>query len=103
MVNTKDIRERIEIDFGDRASEVMAIFNAAIAKADYLDNDRIIRCILFLSENNIEKLRKNIEAATADPRDVMYWAEYSNQDLASPKRTRDFNNSFSEAEIGLDG
>jgi hypothetical protein len=78
MINTKDIHERIKSDFGDKASEVINIFDDAISKADYLDNNRIIRCILFLSDKDIQKLKQNIDTATYDPRDVMLWAEYTN-------------------------
>jgi hypothetical protein len=95
MIGTKDIHERIESDFGDNASEVIGLFDDAISKADYLNNNRIIRCILFLSDRDIEKLKKNIDTATYDPRDVMLWAEYSNKGQGpSIKRIRDFNKTF---------
>lgn len=94
MLHTKDIIERIEQDFGNKASEVVNIFDHTISKAEHLNNDRIIRCILFLSGKDIEKLKKNIEAATLDPRDVMLWAEYEQHQSANPKRVRDFSKAF---------
>ena len=100
MLDTKDIRERIESDFGDQASEVVRIFDQGISKADYLNNDRIIRCILYLSDKNIEKLKTYIQAATTDPRDVMYWAEYINHEQPEKtKRIRDFTKPFNEAGL----
>jgi hypothetical protein len=96
MVEEKDIKERIESDFGDKALEVVRIFDEAISNAEYLNLSRIIRCILFLSEKDIGKLRKNIAVATYDPRDVMFWAEYINRDK-SPVRIRDFNKPFDQA------
>lgn len=100
MVDIIDIRERIENDFGDKSPEVIRLFDEAISKADYLNHNRIIRCILFLSEKDIEKLKKNIEAATYDPRDVMLWAEYINQgQIEKPKRIRDFNKPFDLADM----
>lgn len=68
-------------------------------KADYLNLGRIIRCILFLADRDIEKLKKNIEVATYDPRDVMLWAEYIPAESDKKyKRVRDFNKPFDQAE-----
>lgn len=98
MVDTIDIRERIKTDFGDNASDVVKIFDEAILKADYLNHNRIIRCILFLSDKDLNKLKENIETATYDPRDVMLWAEYSNHGQGEKiKRIRDFNKPFDQA------
>lgn len=102
MIDTRDIRERIETYFGEQAAEVILIFDKAISAANYLKDDRIIRCILFLSAGDLEKLKKNVKAATDDPRDVMYWAEYSNHDQPhQTTRVRDFSKAFDEAENGL--
>jgi len=99
MINAKDIKERIKSDFDDKASVVFKIFDDAISNADYLNHNRIIRCIIFLADKNVEKLKKIIEAAAYDPRDVMLWAEYENQGQdEKPKRIRDFNKTFNQAD-----
>jgi hypothetical protein len=99
MIDTKDITDRIESDFGDKASEVYKLFQEAFEKADYLNVNRTIRCVLFLANKDIEKLKKNIEAATYDPRDVMLWAEYTNHGQGEKiKRIRDFNKTFEQAD-----
>lgn len=101
MIKTKDIRDRIESDFGDKASDVFRILEQAISKTDYLNSDRIIRCILFLADKDIKKIEKNIETATYDPRDVMLWAEYENRgqgQIERVKRIRDFNKPFDLAD-----
>ena len=101
MVDTFDIRERIRTDFGDKASDVLKIFDEAISKADYLNQDRIIRCIIYLSDKDLNKLKKNIEKATYDPRDVMLWAEYENRgqgEMDEVIRLRDFNNPFDQTD-----
>jgi len=99
MITTKDIKDRIESDFGDKASEIYKIFNEAFEKTNYLNEDRTIRCILFLANKDIEKLKRTIEAATLDPRDVMLCAEYLNQgEWENLKRIRDFNKTFDQAE-----
>ena len=87
MIYPKDIKEKIASDFADKASQAYQILDEAISKTDYLNNNRIIRCIIFLADKDIEKLKKNIETATYDPRDVMLWAEYSNSDNGkNPKK-----------------
>jgi len=99
MIITKDIKDRIESDFGDRAPEVIKIFNDALAKTDYLNDSRIVRCIIFLADGDIEKIKKNIEVAIYDPRNVMFWAEYTNREqLETIKRIRDFTKTFDQAE-----
>ena len=98
MIQTVDIREKIKSDFDDKALDVIAIFDEAISKADYLNNIRVIRCIIFLSDKNINKLKENIRVATCDPRDVILWAEYKNRGQGEQiKRIRDFNKPFDEA------
>ncbi len=95
-----DIENRIKTDFGENSSEVFKILNASIQKNDHLKTDRIIRCILFLSERSIEKLKQSIEAAILDPRDVMFWAEYTiSKELGTEKRVRDFDKIFEDSEI----
>jgi hypothetical protein len=102
MIYSKDIIDKIEVDFGDQASAVFRIIDEAISKADYLNHNRIIRCILFLAEKDIDKLKSNIEAASYDPRDVMLWAEYLNNGQEQhPKRIRDFNKTFDECETDV--
>ena len=102
MTYTNDIKDKIESDFGDKASDVFRLFDEAISKADYLDHHRIIRCILFLAEKDIDKLKRNIKAASYDPRDIMLWAEYFNKGQEQkPKRIRDFNKTFDECEIDV--
>lgn len=94
MLIAKDIGEKVQADFGPHAAEVMALLSDAILAADYL-NDRVIRCIIFLAEQDVEKLRKYLNAALADPRDVMYWAEYINHDqIDKTTRVRDFSKPF---------
>lgn len=97
-IEKKDIRDRIESDFGDNAISVFKLLEDAVSKVKYLNWDRIIRCIIFLAEKDIKKLKQNIKVATYDPRDVMLWAEYKNIEPGQePKRIRDFNKTFDNA------
>jgi hypothetical protein len=95
-----DIENRIKTDYGEKSSEAFKILEAAISKADYLNTDRVIRCIIFLSEKSIYKLKSYIEVAISDPRDVMFWAEYTNhEEFGLEKRVRNFNKAFKDSEV----
>ncbi len=98
MIFKDDINKRIEIDFGVQSNMAIEILKTAIEKTEYLKTDRVIRCIIFLSKGDLNELKKNIEVAINDTRDVMLWAEYEklSEDF-NYKRKRDFNNTFQES------
>jgi len=99
MITIQDIKDRIQSDFGENAIEATKILEEAISKYEYLNHDRIIRCIIYLSERELGKLKESINQAIGDPRDVMLWAEYINlDDIETPKRVRDFNKTFQNSE-----
>jgi uncharacterized protein YfaA (DUF2138 family) len=99
MTLKQDITERIRADFKDLATEATDIIMKSISKTDYLETDRIIRCIIYLSEGDLPKLSKYIETAINDPRDVMLWAEYDSFDFGTKaKRVRNFNKTFGESD-----
>ncbi len=101
FLETPDIKEKIYSDFGDRAETVINTLREAIEKHDYMNNGRILRCIIYLADKNLEALTKYIDNAIWDPRDVMYWAEYINNEQGfegNPKRVRDFNKTFQFCE-----
>lgn len=103
MLFKEDITRRIIVDFGDNSSEVKVLLTKAIEEVSDLKTDRIIRCILFLSKGNINSLKKYIEAAAGDPRDVMLWAEYEDlKDGFNYKRLRDFNLTFEKSTINIE-
>lgn len=102
MILKEDINKKIQNDFGIDSNKAIEILNHAIEKTDYLNTDRIIRCIVFLSKGNLNDLQKNIITATNDPRDIMLWAEYEKlSDDFNYKRLRDFNNTFEESTINV--
>jgi len=102
MFNIPDIDERVKGDFGAEASEAFEILKNAVSKTIDLNHPRVIRCIIFLAEKDLKKLRSSIQTAINDPRDVMFWAEYINRGSGeNPKRIRDLNNTFDRAEINV--
>ena len=83
----EDIARRVNSEFAqpDRAPVVLAL-----EAYDGPEPDRVRRCILHLASGALEKVSHFVEAASADYRDVIYWAEYDKDD----RRVRDFSRAF---------
>ena len=97
---SKDIAEEMKTRFDSDFDTANKILTEYLTKYDYLNSDRIIRCVIFLANNGIESFKSVLESAKGDPRDVMWWAEYENQEsFDNNKRVRDFNKTFSENNI----
>jgi hypothetical protein len=96
MLFKEDIVKKIHSDFGERSSEAIEALHNAIERTGYPETDRIVRCIIFLSEGNIEELNHYIEVADRDERDIMFWAEYErlSGESLNYKRVRDFSKAF---------
>lgn len=92
----KDITDEMKIRFDSDLISANKILEEHLNEYDYLNSDRIIRCIVFLTQNGIENFEKNLILAKSDPRDIILWAEYGQENKYVPKRIRDFNKSFPE-------
>ncbi len=102
MINIPDIQERIKADFGPQAEEVFTLISAAVAGGRELNNPRIIRCIIFLADKNLEKLKVCLESAKTDSRDIIMWAEYIQSGPGDQTtRVRDFNKTFELSETDV--
>ena len=55
-----------------------------------LSSDRIVRCIVFVANGDLNRLEKAIDLAKEDYRDLIVWAEYDEKN----ERVRDFSNPF---------
>ena len=95
----KDIIDEMKIRFDSDFLSANKILMEYLTENDYLNSDRIIRSVIFLTQNGIENFEKNLNLAKIDPRDVMLWAEYENPNETQPKRVRNFNKTFTENEI----
>jgi len=95
----KDIIKEMKIRFDSDFDSADKILTEYLIENEYLDSDRIIRCVVFLTQNGIENWKSNLNSAKSDPRDVMFWAEYENRNSEQPKRVRNFNKSFKENTI----
>lgn len=97
MIFAKDISDRVNADFLSESEYAFRLMDEAIRKYEYLSDNRIIRCIVFLANKEMVLLEKYIEVARLDPRDVMCMAEYEFE-KGMLKRVRDFSNPFEGKE-----
>jgi hypothetical protein len=88
----QDIIKKIQQDFGspDDAELVLSTLSDFVDRNPDLKSDRILRCILFVAEGNLDALGKAIDLARVDYRDLIMGAEYSEKD----ERIRDMNKPF---------
>ena len=87
----KDIRNRIRRDFSiDKYSLVESLLDQYSGR----EPDRVMRCIIHLSNGSYEKLKVNIETANLDYRDIILFAEYDLND----RQINDFKKPFASNE-----
>lgn len=72
-----DIEERIEKYFKDTARVKKILGNLNV---DY-EYERIIRCILVLSESDFDSVESWVNKANIDVRNVLFYAEYDNRNI----------------------
>jgi hypothetical protein len=65
-----DVMARLNMDFGDRADAVAALF-----LAQRLD-ERLVRCIVFAARGSVSRVQELIALAQKDFRDLIVTAEY---------------------------
>ena len=87
-----DIRRRIARDFGPAdASELLADLTARRGTDPQTFSDRIIRCVVYVANGDLETAKRAISLALIDWRDLIVWAEY---DKKFEDRRRDLNMPF---------
>ena len=89
----KDIIDEMKIRFDSGFDLANKILTESLNESEYLNHERIIRCVIYLSDG-IQSFRHNLKVAKTDPRDVMLFAEYEQMN-----RIRDFNKTFAENDI----
>lgn len=68
-----DIEKRIKDNFSDIDLVYQILSELAVPDAE---KDRVIRCVLYLSDSDYDSLKYYVATANVDRRDVYYWAEY---------------------------
>jgi len=90
-----DIRTRLESDFGKNYNQVFWRIQELIISNTCFQINRIIRAIIHLLNRDLEQLERIIGQAKTDWRDILFWAEYDENE----NRIRDFNNEFGKENI----
>lgn len=68
-----DIKNKIEKDFENKSSKAIKLLDKFERENDL--SARVSRCIVHLSQGNIDKLKSNIKLAEEDWRDIIDIAE----------------------------
>jgi hypothetical protein len=93
MTLAADIHDRIVDDFAaDDVPTANALLERERTASPDLFSDRILRCVVYVAEGDPVALRRAIELARTDYRDLIVWAEYDN---AFGDRKRDLTRPFS--------
>lgn len=72
-----DIAQKIRTDFPQSA---WAAVEKALLQYDYAETDRVHFDILLLANGDINEVERLVELANQDYRDILYWAEYYDND-----------------------
>jgi hypothetical protein len=57
---------------------------------------RVLRAVVFLAAGDYEALERFARAAERDWRDVVFWAEYEDHDVAHPRKVRSMEEPLEE-------
>jgi hypothetical protein len=92
MMMTRDIWGRVNKDFEtpEEAALALSVLADFVDQNQELASDRILRCIVFVAQGDLNRLEKAIGLAKEDYRDLIVWAEYSEKS----ERVRDLTNPF---------
>lgn len=93
----KDIGQKIKDEFNIKADRKTAfqLLSNYYRNWENDPNFRLARCLLHETNGNLEILKRNIEIAHRDPRDIMGQAEYDEH----MKRLRNYNRPFGAEAI----
>ena len=89
MCLPNDIYEKIESDYPIESER--QLIHSLFDNLQVNEKNRVIRCILFAANKDIDRIGKLEELARSDYRDVIVVGEY---DYKSGERLRDLSNPF---------
>ena len=92
MILARDIWGKVNKDFEtpEEAALALSVLADFVDQNKKLSSDRIVRCIVFVANGDLNRLEKAIDLAREDYRDLIVWAEYDEKN----ERVRDFSNPF---------
>jgi hypothetical protein len=93
----KDITQKIRTDFKEpnKIREVFKLLSDYYRDWDDDVNFRLVRCMLYESNGEIEKIQENVRIAKTDWRNIIVYVEYDNE----MNWLRNFNRPFGEEKI----
>ena len=88
----RDILGKVNKDFKtpEEAALALSVLADFVDQNQELSSDRILRCIVFVANGDLDRLEKAIDLAKKDYRDLIVWAEYDEKN----ERIRDLSKSF---------
>ena len=86
-----DIEAHLRRLYGDDAASLGARLKRLAAEVDGV-GPRVLRCVLHLAGGDLDLVDQYSESVRQDWRDVIYWAEYDQDE----SRLRDLNQPFDE-------
>ena len=92
MMLARDIWGKVNKDFeiSEEAALALSVLADFVDENKELSSDRILRCIVFVANGDLNRLEKAIDLAKEDYRDLIVWAEYDEKN----ERVRDLTNPF---------
>jgi len=92
MILARDIWGKVNKDFEtpEEAALALSVLADFVDQNQELSSDRILRCIVFVANGDLDRLEKALDLAKTDYRDLIVWAEYDEQN----ERVRDLTNPF---------
>jgi uncharacterized protein YbaA (DUF1428 family) len=92
MILARDIWGKVNKDFEtpEEAALALSVLADFVDQNKELSSDRIVRCIVFVANGDLNRLEKAIDLAREDYRDLIVWAEYDEKN----QRVRDLSNPF---------
>jgi hypothetical protein len=89
----RDILGKVYRDFEapDEVALVLSLLGDFTEQNQELSSDRILRCIVFAANADLDLLDKTIDLAKIDYRDLIVWAEYNEK----YEKVRDLSTPFS--------
>ena len=92
MILARDLWGKVNKDFEtpEEAALALSVLADFVVQNQELSSDRILRCIVFVANGDLNRLEKAMDLAKEDYRDLIVLAEYDEKN----ERVRDLSNPF---------
>jgi hypothetical protein len=92
MMLARDIWGKVNKDFEtpEEAALALSVLADFVDQNRELSSDRLVRCIVFLADGDLDRLEEALDLAKKDYRDLIVRAEYNEED----EHVRDLTHPF---------